>query len=54
MTAAVDAVQKAVQRVPSEVSARFDTATKLSDADSKLVVDAARAALVSFQAPVKK
>ena len=53
MTAADDAVQKAVRGIPPEVSAKFDTAAKLSDADTKVVVDIAKASLASFQPPPK-
>jgi F-type H+-transporting ATPase subunit alpha len=50
MTAAAHAVQESATTIPAEVSARFETAAKLSDGDKKTIVEIARKALVSFQA----
>jgi F-type H+-transporting ATPase subunit alpha len=49
MTSAEDAVQKATPEIPAEVSARFETADKLSDEDRKTVIEIARKALLPFQ-----
>jgi len=49
MTEAVHAVREAATTIPAEVSARFETAAKLSDEDKKTVVEIARKALVPFQ-----
>jgi F-type H+-transporting ATPase subunit alpha len=49
MTAAGQAVRAAAAAIPKEVSARFETAPKLSDEDKKTVVEIARQALVPFQ-----
>ena len=49
MTAAAHAVQESATTIPAEVSARFETAAKLSDEDKKTIVEIARKALVSFQ-----
>jgi F-type H+/Na+-transporting ATPase subunit alpha len=58
MTTAEDAVHKAVADIPTEVTARFDTAAKLSDEDRKAVIEIARKSLESFQpkpaAPAKE
>ena len=43
------AVRAAAATLPGEVSARFETADKLSDEDKKTVVEIARQALVPFQ-----
>lgn len=49
------AVRKAAADIPNEVSARFASAEKLSDADRKKIIDIADAALAPFQAkPVVK
>ena len=42
------AVQEAAAKIPAEVSARFETADKLSDEDRKSIVEIARLALVAF------
>jgi F-type H+-transporting ATPase subunit alpha len=49
MTDAGRAVREAAATIPAEVSARFETAAKLSDEDKKTVVEIARKALVPFQ-----
>jgi len=49
MTAAEDAVHKTVTGIPAEVSARFETAAKLSDEDRKAVIEIARKSLESIQ-----
>ncbi len=43
------AVREAATTIRAEVSARFETAEKLSDEDRKTIVEIARAALASFQ-----
>ena len=45
MPAAEQAVQKAAADIPAEVSARFETAPKLSDEDRKLIIEIARKAI---------
>jgi len=49
MTAAGNAVRQAAAAIPAEVSARFDTAAKLSDEDKKTMIEIARQALIPFQ-----
>ena len=49
MTDAAHAVQESATTIPAEVSARFETAEKLSDEDKKTIVEIARKALVPFQ-----
>jgi len=49
MTDAGHAVRNAAATIPAEVSARFETAAKLSDEDKKALVEIARKALVPFQ-----
>ncbi len=49
MTDAESAVQKAASKIPAEISARFETADKLSDEDRKAIIDLARQALAPFQ-----
>ena len=49
MTDAESALREAAVKIPSEVSARFETAEKLSDEDRKTIIDIARQALASFQ-----
>jgi len=49
MTDANHAVHEAVEKIPVEVRARFETADKLSDEDRKTVIEAARQALARFQ-----
>jgi F-type H+-transporting ATPase subunit alpha len=49
MTDAGHAVREAAATIPAEVSARFETAAKLSDEDKKTVAEIARKALVPFQ-----
>jgi len=49
MTDAGHAVREAAATIPAEVSARFETAAKLSDEDKQTVVKIARNALVPFQ-----
>ena len=48
MTDAGHAVREAAVTIPAEVSARFETASKLSDEDKKTVVEIARKALAPF------
>jgi F-type H+-transporting ATPase subunit alpha len=43
------AVREAATKIPSEMSARFETAAKLSDEDRKAIIEIARLALVPFQ-----
>lgn len=43
------AVQEAAARIPAAVSARFDSADKLSDEDRQAIIDIARQALAPFQ-----
>jgi F-type H+-transporting ATPase subunit alpha len=45
MTKAGQAVREAAATIPAEVSARFETAPKLSDEDKTTVVEIARKAL---------
>ena len=49
MTDAEHAVQEAAAGISADVSARFDTAEKLSDEDRKAVIEIARQALAPFQ-----
>lgn len=42
------AVQAAAAKIPTEVSARFETADKLSDEDRKTIVEIARQSLIAF------
>jgi F-type H+-transporting ATPase subunit alpha len=49
MAAAEHAVQEAAAKVPTQISARFDSATKLTDEDRKTIIEIAREALASFQ-----
>ena len=49
MTDAGRAVREAAASIPAEVSARFETAEKLSDEDKKTIVEIARKALAPFQ-----
>jgi F-type H+-transporting ATPase subunit alpha len=49
MTGADHSVRDAAATIPAEVSARLDTADKLSDADRKTITDLARQALLPFQ-----
>jgi len=49
MNAAGHAVREAAATIPAEVSARFETAAKLSEEDKKIVVEIARKALAPFQ-----
>jgi F-type H+-transporting ATPase subunit alpha len=49
MTDTARAVREAAAAIPAEVSARFETAAKLSDADKKTIIEIARQALVPFQ-----
>jgi len=48
MTEAGHAVQEAAAKIPAEVSARFETAAKLSDEDRKVIVEIARQSLTAF------
>jgi F-type H+-transporting ATPase subunit alpha len=41
-------VREAAATIPAEVSARFETAAKLSDEDKKTIIEIARQALVPF------
>ena len=49
MTEAASAVRGAAANIPAEISARFETAAKLSDEDKKAIIEIARQALVPFQ-----
>jgi len=49
MTEAGSAVRGAAANIPAEISARFETAAKLSDEDKKGIIEIARQALVPFQ-----
>jgi F-type H+-transporting ATPase subunit alpha len=49
MKAAALAVQHAATTIPAEISARFDTAAKLSDEDRKTIVEIAGKVLAPFQ-----
>ncbi len=49
MRDAKHAVQEAASKIPQEISARFETAVKLSDEDRKAIVDIATQALAPFQ-----
>jgi F-type H+-transporting ATPase subunit alpha len=49
MLAAEQAVQKAAASIPAAVSARFESAEKLSEDDRKTIIDIARTALAPFQ-----
>ena len=51
MPEAEHAVRDAAEKIPPDVRARFDTAKKLSDEDSDLVIGLARTALTSFNSP---
>ena len=49
MTDAEHAVQAAAAKIPADVSARFETAADLNDADRKTIIEIARQALARFQ-----
>ena len=49
MTEAQKAVREAAAQIPEDVSARFETAAKLSDGDRKVIIEIARQALTPFQ-----
>jgi F-type H+-transporting ATPase subunit alpha len=49
MTEAESALREAAKDIPAEVSARLDTADKLSDEDRQAIVELARKALARFQ-----
>ena len=49
MKDAARAVQEAATRIPAQVSARFETADELSDADRKMILEVARQSLAPFQ-----
>ena len=49
MAEAGHAVREAASSIPAEISARFETAAKLSDEDRRAIVEIARLALASFQ-----
>jgi F-type H+/Na+-transporting ATPase subunit alpha len=49
MTQAEKAVIEAAAKIPAEVSARFETADKLSDEDRTIIIELARQALAPFQ-----
>lgn len=49
MTEAGQAVREAAKTIPPEVSARFETAGKLSDEDRNTIIEIVREALVRFQ-----
>jgi F-type H+-transporting ATPase subunit alpha len=42
-------VRDAAANIPAEISARFETAAKLSDEDKKAIIEIARQALAPFQ-----
>jgi F-type H+-transporting ATPase subunit alpha len=54
MPEAERAVREASAALPDDLQARFDTATKLSDADRATIVEIARAVLASFQTSVEQ
>jgi len=49
MAEAGHAVREAASSIPAEISARFETAAKLSDEDKKAIIEIARQALAPFQ-----
>jgi F-type H+-transporting ATPase subunit alpha len=49
MKEAQQAVQEAAKDIPSEICARFETATKLSDEDRQAITEIARNSLLRFQ-----
>lgn len=49
MTDAENAVRAAAANIPADVSARFETANKLSDRDRETIIELARHALASFE-----
>jgi F-type H+-transporting ATPase subunit alpha len=49
MTEAEGALREAAKGIPAEVSARLDTADKLSDEDRQAIIEMARKALARFQ-----
>jgi F-type H+/Na+-transporting ATPase subunit alpha len=49
MTAAAQAVQKAAETIPAEITARFDTVATLNDEDRKTIIEIARKSLAPFQ-----
>ena len=49
MAEAVRAVRESASKIPAEVSARFESAAKLSDEDKKAIIEIARQALAPFQ-----
>jgi F-type H+-transporting ATPase subunit alpha len=49
MNDARNAVQEAAAHLPAEISARFETADRLSDDDRKAIIEIARRALAPFQ-----
>ena len=49
MTEAEHAVHEAAKTIPEEISARFETANKLSDEDRTAILEIARKALAEFQ-----
>lgn len=49
MVAAQLAVKKAASTIPAEISARFESADKLSDEDREKIIEISRLALVAFQ-----
>jgi len=53
MTEAQKAVREAAAQIPEDVSARFETAEKLSDEDREVIIDLARETLAPFQ-PAKE
>lgn len=54
MPEAERAVREASAELPDDLQARFDTATKLSDADRTTIVEIARTALAGFQTRVER
>jgi len=49
MAEAEHAVREAAAKIPAEISARFETAAKLSDEDKNAIIEIARQALAPFQ-----
>jgi F-type H+-transporting ATPase subunit alpha len=49
MADAENAVLDAAAKIPAEVSARLETADKLSEEDRKAIIEIARQAVTSFQ-----
>ena len=54
MTDAAHAVQTAAETIPTEMSARLDSAVKLNDGDKHMIIEIARKALDRFQPKAKQ